>query len=55
MEVLKKNELIEINGGSDAPNVSHDPRVQAGHDLGYYIGKAIGSTIRQIKSIVDIF
>ena len=55
MTNLKRSELILIQGGGDAPTVSDDPRVQAGHSVGWYVGRAIGATIRQVKSIFDIF
>lgn len=49
---LKSNELKEINGGCPT---SPDPDVQTGLNIGCAIGRAIGNTVRQIKSIFDIF
>lgn len=49
---LKINELKDINGGCPTSN---DPVVQAGMNIGCVIGRAIGNTVRQLKSIFDIF
>lgn len=48
--ILTKNEILNINGGTE---VSNDPSVQAGYSIGYRIGRAIGDTITMFKSIFD--
>jgi hypothetical protein len=55
MENLTINELVSVNGGSEAPKVSNDPAVQDGYGVGWYVGRVLGSTIRQVKSIFDLF
>ncbi len=53
MEInLRSVETRNINGGCATSN---DPDVQAGMNIGCAIGRAIGNTIRQVKSIFDIF
>ena len=49
MENLSYDELISIEGGS--PIVSSDPNVQGGYHWGYHIGRAIGTTIKQVGQI----
>lgn len=51
MKNLNYKELLTINGGNDVPVVSCDPSVQDGYDYGYYIGRAIGNTVRLFKKI----
>ncbi|QTE22437.1 hypothetical protein [Polaribacter cellanae] len=56
MKELTLNELIVINGGNTAPpSVSDNATVQSGYSFGYRIGRAIGNTVRQFRSIFDIF
>lgn len=51
-KILTNNEIRRINGGCASSN---DPDVQAGMSIGCAIGRAIGNTVRQVKSIFDIF
>nr|WP_299031665.1 hypothetical protein [uncultured Tenacibaculum sp.] len=53
MRNLTYIELIEINGGNTVPVVSDDSAVQAGYEVGYRIGRAVGNTLRQMGDMLD--
>lgn len=55
MRNLSKFELVNTNGGESVPVVSDNKVVQAGYEVGYRVGRAIGdaaaTTLNAIESV----